>query len=192
MRTSEQTSRTEMARIRGQIMRTDPADVRRRVLLVCAHERARRRSKLDSPPASSMRVEPMVRHVGNRRREVSEYAAMVPRICARADAVIREDARVLVVSRGDDALLEIGARKVGHFPQARDQWAGYYPADGADAIVHLEALAADGYDHIVFPATTFWWFEYYEGLASRLLVRGRAVWHDDDCAIFALAAEESP
>ncbi len=113
---------------------------------------------------------------------------MVTRIRARVDSVLREEARVLVVSRGDEALLELRGRVAGHFPQADGRWAGFYPANGPDALAHLDELAGGGFDHILLPATAFWWLEYYEGLASRLFTRGRALWHDDDCAIFALRA----
>jgi hypothetical protein len=178
----------EMARIRARIARTDPSDVRLRVLLVCAHERARRRYEhAGSPRASAPRPGP-VPTVGDRSREIREYAKLVPRICAVADRVLPEDAHVLVVSRGDDALLRLGRRVVGHFPQLGGKWAGFHPATGEEVLEQLGALRADGYEFILFPATAFWWLEYYERLASRLLARGRAIWHDGDCAIFALDA----
>jgi hypothetical protein len=175
-----------MARIRARIARTDPSDVRLRVLLVCAHERARRQyERAGSPMPAALRPERVF--AGNdRTREISEYATLVPRICAVAEKVLPEDARVLVVSRGDDDLLRLGRRVAGHFPQLGGKWAGFHPATGEEAVAQLDALGADGYQFVLFPATAFWWLEYYEKLASRLLSRGQTIWHDVDCAIFAL------
>jgi hypothetical protein len=121
-----------------------------------------------------------------RADEVQQYAQLVPRVCSIAERALPESARVLIVSRGDDALLELDGRVAGHFPQDGDKWAGFYPQDGNDAVTHLDDLVAAGWQFIVFPATAFWWLEYYEKLASRLLARGRAIWHSADCAIFAL------
>jgi hypothetical protein len=179
----------EMTRIRACIARTDPADVRLRVLLVCAHERARRRCERDTRPSIAVsRPERVAAGKKDRHHEIREYARLVPRICAVADRVLPDAAQVLVVSRGDDALLQLGRRVAGHFPQVGGKWAGFYPENGKDAVALLDALCAEGYQFIVFPATAFWWLEYYEKLASRLLARGRAIWHDGDCAIFALEA----
>jgi len=177
-----------MARIRARIARTDPSDVRLRVLLVCAHERARRRYELARPPRAAVPRPERDSAGRDRSREGREYARIVPRICAVAERVLPEDAHVLVVSRGDDALLRLGRRVAGHFPQVGGKWAGFHPATGDEAVAQLDALGADGYEFILFPATAFWWLEYYERLASRLLARGRTIWHDGDCAIFALEA----
>ena len=53
---------------------------------------------------------------------------------------------MLVVSNGDDELLELGAERRGwHFPQMEDgTYAGYHPADSAEAIAHCEALRGAG------------------------------------------------
>ena len=78
---------------------------------------------------------------------------------------------MLVVSNGDDELLRLGAaRRAWHFPQQEDGvWAGYHPADSAEAIAHLEALRDRGATHILIPQTAFWWLDYYTGLRDRLM-----------------------
>jgi hypothetical protein len=180
----------EMQRIRATIARTDPAHVRERVLLVVAHERARRRS--EQAKVANATTSPPTRASSpnrNRSEDVRRYARLVPRLRAVADAVLPADARVLVVSRGDDALLALGGRVTGHFPQVARKWAGFYPGTGEEAVAQLDALASEGWEFIVFPTTAFWWLEHYEKLASRLLTRGRAIWHDNDCVIFALATD---
>lgn len=52
---------------------------------------------------------------------------------------------MIVVSRGDSDLLNLGGRQAWHFPQTEDGvYAGYYPADSTEAITHLEVLRAKG------------------------------------------------
>lgn len=175
--------RRALAQIRASIARTDPADVRERVLLVLAHEHLRRRPAKDRSRVTASRWPRVER---TRADEVQQYAQLVPRVREVVRRVLPENARVLVVSRGDDELLELEGRVAGHFPQADGRWAGFYPQDGEDAVTHLLDLVAAGWRFVVFPATAFWWLEYYEKLAGRLLARGRTIWHDADCAIFAI------
>jgi hypothetical protein len=177
----------DMARIRAEIARTDPTDVQRRVLLICAHERARRRAEQrDDVARANGQSSVSAPTASDRRRHSVEYVALVQRVCATASDVLPAGARLLVVSRGDDALLAVPSVEAAHFPQARGEWAGYYPENGADALAHLDALEGDGYEYILFPASSFWWLDYYQGLAARLLTKGRVLWHDESCAIFAL------
>lgn len=79
------------------------------------------------------------------------------------------DAVVLVVSRGDDALLQIDGRTAWHFP--RDETGahpGFNPADGADAAAQLDAQRAQGATHLVFPETELWWLDEYAELRESL------------------------
>lgn len=72
------------------------------------------------------------------------------------------DAKVLVVSKGDEELIKLGGRVAWHFPQtAEGVHAGSYPVDGAEAITQFEALRAKGAEYLVIPATSFWWLEHY-------------------------------
>jgi glycosyltransferase involved in cell wall biosynthesis len=91
------------------------------------------------------------------------------------------------VSRGDDRLVQLGDRRGWHFPRAEGGgYAGHYPADGAAAVEHLEALRAEGAGYLVLPATASWWLEHYPELRRRLEEPGRAVHRDDDCTVYAL------
>jgi len=95
---------------------------------------------------------------------------------------------VLVVSRGDEALLPPGLA-AGHFPQAPSgAYAGHYPADSDAAIAHLEQCRAEGAEFLLLPATGFWWLDYYGGLLQHLMGRGRVLHHDGHCVIFDLRA----
>src|SRR6266581_4696420 len=64
-----------------------------------------------------------------------EYQDLIGRVRQSVENVIPVGATVLVVSKGDPALLTLGQRTVWHFPRAVDgQYAGFHPADSNDAI----------------------------------------------------------
>jgi glycosyltransferase involved in cell wall biosynthesis len=91
-----------------------------------------------------------------------EYRRMLDDVRATVDALVPAHGRVLVISRGDDALLQLGGRAAAHFPQVDDgTYAGHHPQDSAEAIRHLEALQARGFDYLVVPRTAYWWFDHY-------------------------------
>src|SRR5207249_1387627 len=95
---------------------------------------------------------------------------------------------VLVVSKGDAALLELGGRPGWHFPRADDgRFAGFYPADGREAIDHLEALRAKAAGHLLVPDTAFWWLEHYGEFRDHLDRHYRRVHSDDRCVLFDLS-----
>jgi GT2 family glycosyltransferase len=97
------------------------------------------------------------------------------------------DARVLVVSRGDDALLQLDGNPAWHFPQEDDgTYAGHYPADSEEAIAHLEALRERGAQYLAFPRTAFWWLDRYEGFGQHVRSRYPLTVEDESCLIFAL------
>jgi hypothetical protein len=174
-----------MVWIRSRLAATRGDDVRLRSLLVAVHESLRRRlaGEVDSaPPLSDLVVEPF--------EEISDYAAFVEQVCAAAEAEVPDGAQVLVVSRGDSDLLRLEGRTTGHFPQGRSgEWAGFYPADGQAAVGHLEDLLLEGYEFLVFPASSRWWLACYRELASFLAARGRLVHHGPACTIFAPGVE---
>ena len=96
-------------------------------------------------------------------------------------------ATVIVVSKGDAALLELDGRPAWHFPRAESgDYAGYYPADAAEAITQLENLRAAGGDFLVFPHTAFWWLESYPELRHHLVAHYRRVHSDQWCLIYGL------
>jgi len=95
-------------------------------------------------------------------------------------STVPPDATVLVVSRGDDALLEFDGRAAEHFPQAQGGgWAGHHPADSEEAIGHLETLRGNGATYLVVPPTYRWWLSFYEGLRDHLERRYQSV-HSDE------------
>ncbi len=123
--------------------------------------------------------------------QVSKYFAyrrLVGRIRVVANAVLPSGATIAVVSKGDEELLELGEGRRGlHFPQNEEGvYAGYYPADSAEAIAHLEELRARGAEFLLFPGTAFWWLEKYEEFGRHLDSCYRRVWEDEACIIYEM------
>jgi hypothetical protein len=125
-------------------------------------------------------------------RELSdhEYRQLKDRITAVVDAVLPSDANVLVVSKGDPGLLEFDGPQGSHFPQTdKGLYAGHHPPDSATAINHLEELRKRGAQYLVFPSTSYWWFDHYGELRRHLDTRYRVVVRQPDCAIYALSKD---
>ena len=91
---------------------------------------------------------------------------------------------LLVVSKGDAALLELPGLTAAHFPQdGAGGYAGHHPLDSATAIAELEALRRGGAEYLVIPATARWWLDYYDGLARHLANHGEVVTDQADCLL---------
>lgn len=118
------------------------------------------------------------------------YKDTVARIHDAVRSLIPEGATVLVISKGDQELLNLEKRRGWHFPQDEDGgYAGYYPADSAEAIVHLRSLIAKGAEFLLVPNTGFWWLEHYRDLDEWLAKAHAPVWRDERCAIYKLHRE---
>jgi GT2 family glycosyltransferase len=123
------------------------------------------------------------------RRPAAWYRDLVERIREVVDRELPPDATVLVVSNGDDAILELGTERRGwHFPQMEDgTYAGHHPGDSDEAVGHLDRLRDKGATHILFPQTAFWWLEFYAGLTDMLRQNAsRVIWRGDVCAIYCI------
>lgn len=115
------------------------------------------------------------------------YRRLVERIRDAVREEVPAGARVLVVSRGDRDLVDLGEIDAGHFPQDPEgRYLGHHPRDSEDAIARLEALREDGAEYLVLPATSSWWLDHYEELATRLRERGEVSEHGF-CTIYRLA-----
>ena len=128
-------------------------------------------------------------HTHGRRRNPA-YDDLRVRLGQMIRANIPSDLTVLVVTRGDDLLLELPGYKGWHFPRAADgTYTGYYPLDDADAIRQLEALRQLGAAFLVIPAPSLWWLDHYEGLSKHLEERYRhLVTEPATAAIYDLGA----
>jgi len=124
-------------------------------------------------------------------RHLRRYQHLVQKIREVAHAVLPPGATVAVVSKGDDELrdlLQLDGRTAWHFPQTEDgEYAGYNPADSAEAVAHLEAVREKGAEFLIFPETARWWLEHYAEFEQHLKGRYRAVLDlEDTCLIFGL------
>lgn len=79
-------------------------------------------------------------------------------------------APVCVVSKGDEMAVRFRGRLLGwHFPQTEDgTYAGYHPADGREAIAHLEHLRDRGAQYLLIPDPFLWWLDHYTELRQHL------------------------
>jgi hypothetical protein len=116
------------------------------------------------------------------------YERLVARIRGVVKAMLPSAATVLMVSKGDEELLQLEGRRGLHFPQAENGgYAGHNPGSSEEAIAQLEALREVGAEYLVVPYTAFWWLGHYDGWAEHLVNRYELVHADDDtCVIFAL------
>jgi GT2 family glycosyltransferase len=98
---------------------------------------------------------------------------------------------VLVVSRGDDDLLRVDARRAWHFLRSESgAYAGHHPADSDEAVAALEAQRAAGAEFIAFPATAGWWLEHYDGFREYLEANYvRSLVDPESCVIFDLRGQ---
>ena len=122
-----------------------------------------------------------------RRGEMEQLRALV-------GSILPDDARMLVISKGDDALLKFDKREARHFLCTDDGgYAGYHPADSADAIARLRDQIALGWEYLLVPAGSAWWLEFYDGFARHLDTSHRIVTRQRHVAfIFKLAPPADP
>jgi GT2 family glycosyltransferase len=119
------------------------------------------------------------------RRENPEYTALVRRVRQTVSEALPPGSTVLMVSKGDERLLEFDDLRAWHFPRLPDgTWKGHHPADSAEALAGLEELRAQGASYIAFPGPMLWWLDFYAELARQL--EGRALVREEACAIFEL------
>lgn len=121
------------------------------------------------------------------------YRDQVDRIRAQVRATVPEGSRVLVITRGDEALLRLDQRRGEHFPQTQTGlYAGHYPADADEAVAHLETMKEAGAEYLVIPAEALWWLEHYPALKTALESDGELLPSDSQTAlIYALTRRET-
>lgn len=102
-------------------------------------------------------------------RAKEDGSQLLSRIQQMLIEVVPPEAKVLVISKGDDELLNAHCGQASHFPQTDDgRYAGYHPGDSGEAIRHLERLRQDGADFLLIPVTSLWWLEFYREFAAHL------------------------
>lgn len=130
----------------------------------------------------------------NGRLDSTEYAELVGRVQAAVTQHVPPGSSVLVVSKGDAALVELPGLAAFHFPQdGSGGYAGHHPHDSAAATTELEILRRHGAEYLVLPATARWWLDFYEGFATHLATHGELVADvEGACLIFGLGRHVQP
>ena len=124
----------------------------------------------------------------HRYRLNRQYCQLTEQIREVVCTTLPLGATVVVISKGDDRLLELDGRQAWHFPRTEEGiYAGHYPADSAAAITHLEALRVKGGDFLLLPKTAFWWLEHYVEFKQHLESHYQVVVRKaDTCLVFAM------
>ncbi len=127
-------------------------------------------------------------HLGN-----TEYADLVGRIRATVAASVPPGSSLLVVSKGDAALLDVPGANALHFPQdGSGGYAGHHPLNSATATAELEEMRRRGAEYLVIPATARWWLDFYDQFALHLATHGEVVADVADvCLIYGLGSGRS-
>jgi hypothetical protein len=122
------------------------------------------------------------------RRRSEEYAESVRAIRSAVQQVVPKGSTIVVVSRGDDELLELPGCTAWHFPRAPDgEYAGFYPVSGGQAVALLQDLQRCGAGYLVLPETSAWWLDRYEEFGQYLGQRPAEQLHvSDHAAIYRL------
>jgi hypothetical protein len=159
------------------------AEMRRRELEVVVRRDLDQLKPAVVPPASEAEVP---------KDTQAEYRQLVRDVREIVCTTVPTGARVLVVSKGDDALLDLDGRPASHFmSDDNGDYAGHHPADSAEAIGHLERLRAAGGEYLVIPGTYAWWLEHYVGFRLHLQERYQRAWGDPRAMVFALTPRAS-
>ena len=142
----------------------------------------------EPPPAAATPARHAPKGINGYRSKRNSYPQVRRRIREVVNAELPTSSIVVVVSRGDDNLLQLGPRRGWHFPQTEAGiYAGFHPADSEAAISHLEGIRRKGADYLLFPSTAFWWLGFYGDFQKYLESHYPCVCSDPSCLIFQLS-----
>ncbi|HTL56541.1 MAG TPA: glycoside hydrolase family 99-like domain-containing protein [Candidatus Limnocylindrales bacterium] len=144
-----------------------------------------------SPKVSSRTTIPTAQKPA--RMDGQKYESMRAELQELVRNSLPADAKIIVVSRGDEELLKLNGCKSWHFPQTPDgQYAGHYPATSAEAIAQLESLRQKGAEFLLFPATALWWLEHYQEFRAHLESNYReVVRREETCIVYECKGQRS-
>jgi GT2 family glycosyltransferase len=126
-------------------------------------------------------------------QERRAYFESVRAIREAVRRILPRSATVVVVSKGDDALIDLYGRDAWHFPQASDgRYLGHYLPDGSGLIAHLEVMRARGAQYLLFPRSSLWWLDSYWKFARHVQRHYPLVLDEPNaCAIYSLERSSS-
>ncbi|MDQ3090159.1 MAG: glycosyltransferase [Actinomycetota bacterium] len=109
---------------------------------------------------------------------------------ALVDAHLPAGATALVVTKGDQSLLEVGHRQAWHFPRRPDgRWLGHHPRSDEEAIRMLEELRGAGAEYLCLPPKEQWWLGHYDGWRKYMSQTYSVVARTADGVIFDIRQE---
>ena len=116
---------------------------------------------------------------------VAAYRDLVRDVRAVVGRLVPAGGDVMVVSKGDQNLLQFDGRTGCHFPETdAGVYAGYHPGDSAAAIAALDAAIGRGHQYLLFPGTSLWWLDHYDGFRNHLDARYSRLWSDRQCVLY--------
>lgn len=123
-----------------------------------------------------------------------QYQLLLERLRHAVSRHTPEQARLLIVTKGDADLLQHDGRIARHFPSDEEgRYLGYHPPDSRWCLDALETCRREGYSHFVLPAPYAWWLEYYRELAAHLKTVGRTAFQQQDTGrIYVLPTTDPP
>ena len=112
------------------------------------------------------------------------YYELIARIRNLVHERLPPEAKVLVVSRGDDQLISFGTQLGWHFPQNdAGLYSGEHPGDSTQAIAALEKMRGKGAQYILFPQTSLWWLDSYPEFSDYLRDHFRMLLRAEDTGV---------
>jgi glycosyltransferase involved in cell wall biosynthesis len=124
------------------------------------------------------------------RMDLRKYEEMREKVKQLMQTHTSPNAKVLILSHGDEELIRLEGRTGWHFPQRADGiYEGYHPADSTEAISKLEGLRSKGAEYLVIPGTSLWWLDHYWDFQVHLKTHyTELIRQSETCAIYALVA----
>jgi glycosyltransferase involved in cell wall biosynthesis len=124
---------------------------------------------------------------------VAAYRDLVGDIRNVVGRVVPAGGEVMVVSKGDNNLLQFEGRTGCHFPETdTGVYAGYHPGDSAAAIAALDTAISRGHQYLLFPGTSLWWLDHYYGFRAHLDARYPRLWADRQCVLYDVRQPGAP
>jgi hypothetical protein len=117
----------------------------------------------------------------------TDYQRLMMRVRERACNIIPPASTILVISKGDDELLNFEGHLGWHFPRTEEGWHAGNPTDGNEAVAQLESMRGQGAQFLLVPDSARWWFEYYPEFRDHLRENYQLILEDDACLIFRLS-----
>jgi hypothetical protein len=147
---------------------------------------------LDAPASCAegdARIE-QLQEAMRRNEAAQQYQTLRQRVKELVQLTTPAGSTVLIVTKGDEDLLDIPGRHGWHFPRAvNGLFAGCYPGSSDEAIEHLRKLRSRGAQYLAMPSTSFWWLEFYVDFTNHLQQKHRlTAFQEDVCVVYRLTS----